>query len=87
VLPQAAAAAAASYFKALETVAAVFETPMENGNVKLRITPKGETALAAEISAAVRQQGIPAIEVYQDRSSLDDVFRLITTGAAPRAAA
>jgi hypothetical protein len=35
----------------------------------------------------VRQQGIPASEVYQDRSSLDDVFRLITTGAAPRVAA
>ncbi|MGE3475865.1 MAG: ABC transporter ATP-binding protein [Rhodospirillaceae bacterium] len=87
VLPQSAAGAAASHFKALASVAAVFETPAENGNVKLRITPKGEAALAAEISAAVRQQGIPASEVYQDRSSLDDVFRLITTGAAPRAAA
>jgi hypothetical protein len=83
VLPQAAAAAAAAHFKALANVAAVFETPVESGAVRLRITPKGEAPLAAEISAAVRQHGIPASEVYQDRSSLDDVFRLITTGAAP----
>lgn len=86
-LPQSAAGSAASHLKALSNVAAVFESPAENGTVKLRVTPKGEAPLAAEISAAVRQHGIPAIEVYQDRSSLDDVFRLITTGAAPRAAA
>jgi ABC-2 type transport system ATP-binding protein len=87
VLPQAAAGAAAAHFKAMASVAAVFETPGEHGTVKLRLTPKGEAPLAGEISAAVRQHGIPAIEVYQDRSSLDDVFRLITTGNAPRVAA
>lgn len=87
ILPQAAAADAATHFRALPSVAAVFESPAQNGVVKLRITPKGETPLAADISAAVRQHGIPAIEVYQDRSSLDDVFRLITTGAAVRPAA
>lgn len=87
VLPQAAAAVAAAHFKALPSTAAVFETPAESGNVRLRITPKGEAVLAAEISAVVRQHGIPAVEVYQDRGSLDDVFRLITTGAASRAAA
>ena len=87
VLPQSAAAAAAAQFKALASVAAVFETPAENGQARLRITPKGDAFLAAEISALVRAQGLPATEIYQDRSSLDDVFRLITTGAPPRAAA
>lgn len=87
ILPQGAAAEAAGRFKALGSVSAVFESPAENGSVKLRITPKGEAPLAAEVSAAVRQHGIPAIEVYQDRGSLDDVFRLITTGGAARPAA
>jgi len=87
ILPQGASAEAAVHFKSLSSVATVFESPAENGAVKLRITPKGEAPLAAEISAAVRQNAIPAIEVYQDRSSLDDVFRLITTGAAARPAA
>jgi len=87
ILPQGAAAEAAGHFKSLGSVATVFESPAENGAVKLRITPKGEAPLAAEISAAVRQHAIPAIEVYQDRSSLDDVFRLITTGVAARPAA
>jgi len=83
VLPQASAAAAVAHFKGLANVAAVLESPAEHGSVRLRITPKGDAPLAAEISAAVRQHGLPASEVYQDRSSLDDVFRLITTGAAP----
>lgn len=87
ILPQAAAPEAAVQFKALPSVAAVFESPANAGAVKLRITPKDEAPLAAAISAAVREHAIPAIEVYQDRSSLDDVFRVITTGAAARPAA
>jgi ABC-2 type transport system ATP-binding protein len=87
VLPQAAAAAATAHFKTLGNVAAVFESAAGGGLAKLRITPKTEASLVADISAAVRQQSIPAVEIYQDRSSLDDVFRLITTGASARAAA
>ncbi len=87
ILPVAAAPTAAAHFKSMENVAAVFETPAEGGNIKLRMTPKDGASIAAEISAAVRQHAIPALEIYQDRSSLDDVFRLITTGAPSRAAA
>lgn len=87
ILPAEAAAMAAAHFKSMENISAVFETPAEDGNVRLRMIPKDSRSVAAEISTAVRQHAIPAIEVYQDRSTLDDVFRLITTGAAPRAAA
>ena len=87
VVPQAAAGAAAAHFKALSEVGAVFETPSVDGNVKLRITPKDDRGLAPVIAAAVRQHDIPALEIFQDRGSLDDVFRLITTGAASRTAA
>ncbi|MGE4063638.1 MAG: ABC transporter ATP-binding protein [Rhodospirillaceae bacterium] len=87
VVPQAAAAAAAAQFKSMSSVATVFENPAENGMVKLRLMPRGEAPLTSEVSATVRNHGIPASEIYQDRGSLDDVFRLITTGAAPRAAA
>jgi len=82
-LPAEAAAHATTHLKALPNVAGVFETMTEIGVAKLRLTPKTDAPLAADVSAAVRQHNIPAIEIYQDRSSLDDVFRLITTGSAP----
>ena len=87
VLPRAAAAAAAAHFRALSNVASVDEAPDGADVIKIRITPRGDAPLAAEISAAIRQHAVPAIEVYQDRGSLDDVFRVITTGADAREAA
>jgi hypothetical protein len=35
----------------------------------------------------VRANNIPALEVYENGGTLDDVFRLITTGSATQAAA
>ncbi|MHB1205404.1 MAG: ABC transporter ATP-binding protein [Rhodospirillaceae bacterium] len=87
VVPEAAAAGAAATLRALQGVAAVFETPLAGGRTKLRLTPRGANSLIGEVGAAVRSNAIPAIEIYQDGGSLDDVFRLITTGTAGATAA
>jgi ABC-2 type transport system ATP-binding protein len=87
IVPDAAAANAATYFRNLSTVAGVFETPEGDGRTKLRLTPKNGAVLVTEIAATVRAQNIPAFEIYQDGGTLDDVFRLITTGSATQAAA
>jgi ABC-2 type transport system ATP-binding protein len=85
VVPEAAAVAAAGTLRALPGVAAVFETPLPGGRTKLRLTPRGANPLIGDVGAAVRANAIPAIEIYQDGGSLDDVFRLITTGTAAAA--
>lgn len=87
VLPAAAAADAAAHFRAHPLVAGVFETPAQSGSAKLRLTPKDGAVLIEEIAASVRAKNIPAIEIYQDGGTLDDAFRLITTGDAAQAAA
>jgi ABC-2 type transport system ATP-binding protein len=87
VVPEAAAAAAAGILRALPNVAAVFETPLAGGHTKLRLTPRNAAPLIGDVGAAVRSHNLPAIEIYQDGGSLDDVFRLITTGILPGAAA
>lgn len=87
ILPDSAAASAAAYFRNLPTVAGVFETAEGNGRTKLRLTPKNGAVLITDIAASARAQNIPAFEIYQDGGTLDDVFRLITTGSAVQAAA
>ena len=85
VVPEASAASAAAVLRALPGVTAVFETPLPGGRTKLRLTPRGSNPLIDDVGAAVRANTIPAIEIYQDGGSLDDVFRLITTGTAAAA--
>ena len=87
VLPRAAAAAAATHFRNHPAVAGVFETPENDGRTKLRLTPKSGAVLLDEIATTVRANNIPAVEIYQDGGTLDDVFRLITTGNVTQAAA
>jgi ABC-2 type transport system ATP-binding protein len=87
VLPAAHSAHAAGVLRDLPSVAAVFETPGEGGRAKLRLTPQNGAALIEDVAAAVHAQNIPVIEIYQDRGSLDDVFRLITTAAPVQSAA
>ena len=80
VLPDSSAAAAAAFFSNHPTVAAVFETPEDNGRARLRLTPKDGGIRLDDIAAAVRAQNFPVVELYQDGGNLDDVFRLITAG-------
>jgi len=87
VLPTAAAAEAATHFRNHPAVAGVFETPTGEGKTKLRLTPKGDATLVEDIATTIRANNIPAMEIYRDGGTLDDVFRLITTGSATRAAA
>ena len=82
VVPAAAAASAATALRAAPGVAAVFETPLAGGRTKLRLTPRDRSPLIEAVGAAVRANAIPAVEIYQDGGTLDDVFRLITTAAA-----
>jgi ABC-2 type transport system ATP-binding protein len=82
VLPTAAAATAATVLRQLPNVAAVFETPLDEGRTRLRLTPRQDAILLDDINKAVRFNAIPATEVYRDGGNLDDAFRLITTGAA-----
>ena len=85
VLPAANGAAAAGILRTLPDVAAVFETPISNGRTKLRLTPRDGAPLIEAVGAAVRAHNLPVLEIYQDGGSLDDVFRLITTGNAAAA--
>ncbi len=82
VVPAAAGASAAAAFRALPQVAAVFETPLKDGRARLRLTPRDKSPLIEAVGAAVKANAIPAIEIYQDGGTLDDVFRLITATAA-----
>jgi ABC-2 type transport system ATP-binding protein len=86
VLPAAATASAAVHFRNHPAVAGVFETPAGDDKIKLRLTPKGNAALLSEIATTVRANNIPALEIYENGGTLDDVFRLITIGAARAAA-
>lgn len=87
VLPSESAPAALNIFRGLPPVDTVIEVERTSTTVTLRIVPKEASPLVSEIATVVRQQNIPAIEVFQDRGNLDAVFRLITTGAPARAAA
>lgn len=87
VLPTDSASAASNIFRGLASVDQVIEAERTSKDVTLRIIPKEASPLVGEIAAVVRQHNIPAIEVFQDRGSLDAVFRLITTGAPARTAA
>lgn len=87
VLPTDSASAASNIFRGLASVDQVVEAERTSNDVTLRIIPKEASPLVGEIAAVVRQHNIPAIEVFQDRGSLDAVFRLITTGAPARTAA
>jgi ABC-2 type transport system ATP-binding protein len=85
VLPTPAAANAAVVLRQLPNVAAVFETPLGEGRTRLRLTPRQGAVLLDDVNKAVRFNAIPATEVYRDGGTLDDAFRLITTGSAQQA--
>ncbi|MCB2109295.1 MAG: hypothetical protein KDE14_16415, partial [Rhodobacteraceae bacterium] len=72
--------------QALDGVASVVADPQRANKVLLRARPREGQAILEKIAGAVRSGQIPAIEVYQNRGDLDEAFRLITTGAAVKAA-
>ena len=87
VLPTAGAATAATHFRNHPAVAGVFETQESGGRTKLRLTPKDGVDLVEKIATTIQANNISVIEIYQDGGTLDDVFRLITTGRVTHAAA
>ena len=78
-VPRADAAAAQACFRALPQVPEISESIGPDERATLRVTSSGVSDLLEAVAAAVRQNNIPAIEIFQERDSLDDVFRHITT--------
>lgn len=87
VVPLAAAAEARAQLSRLPSVAAVHEDQPAGRYVTLRVTPQAGPPITATVAAAVRERAIPAVEIFQERGSLDEVFRLVTTGGPSQAAA
>ena len=83
VIPSSAASNAATVLRQIPGVMAVFETPLDDKRTKLRMVPRAGVELLDDVNRAVRFNAIPAVEIYRDCGSLDDVFRLITSGSAP----
>jgi ABC-2 type transport system ATP-binding protein len=74
---------------ALRNVAGVAYTQshaLENGLIRLRAIPKDNQPILSDVATALRNNGINVSQIFQDRGDLDDVFRLITTGAMQSAA-
>jgi ABC-2 type transport system ATP-binding protein len=74
---------------ALRNVAGVAYTQsyaLDNGLIRLRAIPKDNLPILPDVATALRNNGINVSQIFQDRGDLDDVFRLITTGAMQSAA-
>jgi ABC-2 type transport system ATP-binding protein len=54
-----------------------------NGVANLLVVPKDAAPIAPELSARLRAQAIEVDELVVEQGRLDDVFRELTTGAAP----
>lgn len=63
----------------LGSVARVEEISRINGHVRLRAVPNGQSTIAGDIAALVRDRSIAVDELLVERGKLDEVFREITT--------
>jgi ABC-2 type transport system ATP-binding protein len=86
VVPTAQAEATVAALRSIEAVGAVHSNVPAGGNVKVRAIPKQNAPIMIAVADTLRAKGIVPIEIYQDSGNLDDVFRLITTGAVQTAA-
>jgi ABC-2 type transport system ATP-binding protein len=80
------ASAAAVVLRAIPDVMTVEIAELAGGQAALRVIPKPGTAVIAIVGAALRAQDLVPLEIHGDPGDLDDVFRLITTGAVKAAA-
>jgi len=52
-----------------------------DGSVRLRVLPKNNQRIAADVAELIKAKGFAIEELFIERGKLDDVFREITTGA------
>ncbi|MSQ87505.1 MAG: ABC transporter ATP-binding protein [Alphaproteobacteria bacterium] len=80
------AEAAVAALRDLSAVAYVHSAVLDQNRTKIRAIPKNKEPIITAVSESMRNKGINVLEIYHDRGDLDDVFRLITTGAIKTAA-
>ncbi|MCK6450370.1 MAG: ABC transporter ATP-binding protein [Alphaproteobacteria bacterium] len=85
-LPAAQAPGAAEALKAASGVAAVELGDSAGPHVRLTVIPSDGQDIAASLRALVAQKGWQIAEFHVERGRLDEVFRAITTRAAPETA-
>ncbi len=73
--------AAVAALRGIDNVAYVHSQMLGPDRASVRAVPKQHQSILAAVAQAMRNAGITPSEMYQDRGDLDDVFRLITTGA------
>lgn len=78
-VPAPAEAAARAALEALGGVAKVETTGTANGVVGLRVLPKPDASIVAQVAAVLREKSIDAEELFVEKGRLDDVFRQITS--------
>ncbi len=49
--------------------------------LRLRVSPKDGSDIAADVSALIKDKGLEVQEMFVEKGSMDEVFRLITTGS------
>ncbi|MDX2224523.1 MAG: ABC transporter ATP-binding protein [Rhodospirillaceae bacterium] len=85
-VPAAEAARTAAALRQVPGVASAAIETKPDGRALVRAVPAKGQSIIEGVATAVRTANLPALQVYQNRGDLDDVFRLITTGSAAQAA-
>jgi len=49
--------------------------------LRLRVSPKDGSDIATDVSALIKDKGLEVQEMFVEKGSMDEVFRLITTGS------
>ncbi len=86
VVPVAQVDAAVAAMRGVPNVAYTQSETIDAGTARVRAIPKINAPILSDVASAMRNAGINVAEIFQDRGDLDDVFRLITTGAVKSAA-
>jgi len=85
VIPAVQVDAAVAALRNVPSVAYTQSQTIDADTARIRAIPKNNAPILADVTAALRNNAINVSEIFQDRGDLDDVFRLITTGAAKAA--
>jgi ABC-2 type transport system ATP-binding protein len=86
IVPTEDAETIAAHFHNYRAVTSVTQSAYSQGRTRIRITAHDDGMPVEEVAQIVRARNFPAAEIYAERGNLDDVFRLITTGATAQAA-
>lgn len=86
VIPTVQVESAIAALRGVTNVAYTQSQTIDDNTTRLRAIPKTSAPILSDVATAMRNNGINVAEIFQDRGDLDDVFRLITTGAIKSAA-